>query len=105
MGIKLILLFSFLCFTSCSSNKPTGHVVSETGVGVFHVKYTGQQLNVGDKVKIIKMDSKDSGEYSPPASKTVIGEGRVSSILHDNYYEIKSETAHHIPKDALIEKF
>lgn len=102
---KNLLVLTFLLLTACSSTPPVGNVVSETGLGTFHAKYVGQDLKVGDRVRIFRMKSIDQGELTPPPEKKVIGEGRVSSILHDNFYEIKSETAHHIPIDAFIEKF
>lgn len=102
---KNLLALTFLILTACSSAPPVGNVVSETGLGTFHAKYAGQNLKIGDRVKIFRMISITQGEFTPPPEKKVIGEGRVSSILHDNFYEIKSETAHHIPTDAFIEKF
>lgn len=101
---KTLLVLSFLLLASCSSKPPSGKVVSETGLGIFHAKYAGKDLNVGDKVKIFRMESMTQGELAPPPVKKVLSEGRVTSILHDNFYEIKTETAHHIPTDAFIEK-
>jgi hypothetical protein len=101
---KNLLVLTFLLLTACSSTPPAGNVVSETSVGTFHAKYPGQNLKIGDRVRIFRMKSIAQGEFTPPPEKKIIGEGRVSSILHDNFYEIKSETAQHIPTDAFIEK-
>lgn len=97
------LLIAWLISWGCSSNQ-VGKVVSETGNNSLHVKYTGQKLKVGDRVRIIQMETESTGEYASLAKKKVIGEGRVSTILEGNFYEIKTETAQHVPTGAIIEK-
>ncbi len=104
MKKTLLLLPIFLFQIVGCSNQPVGRVVSETGTNTFKAKYAGADLNVGDKVRIIKMESNYTDESAPPAVKKEIGEGRVSTILKGHYYEITTETAQHIPTDALIEK-
>lgn len=100
---KTLMILTLLLTVACSSTPPAGNVVSETGIGVFHAKYAGKSLKVGDKVKIFVMESITQGESTTPPAKKVVGEGRVTSILKENFYEIKSESAHHIPSDAFIE--
>lgn len=101
---KTLLVLTFLLLTACSSTPPVGNVVSEVGSGIFHAKYSGKNLNRGDKVRIFRMETITQGE-SVSTSKKIIGEGLVTSSLHDDFYEIKSEPAHHIPTDAFIEKY
>jgi hypothetical protein len=101
---KILSLALFLVIVGCSST-PVGHVVSETGPNTFHVNYPNEELKVGDRVRIIRMDINAMGEYAPPAKKQIIGEGKVSSILNGNFYEITTETAQHVPADAFVQKF
>jgi hypothetical protein len=101
---KILSLALLLAIVGCSST-PVGHVVSETGPNTFHVNYPSQELRVGDRVKIIRMEMNSMGEYAPPAKKEIIGEGKVSSILNGNFYEITTESAQHVPSDAFVQKF
>ena len=100
----LPIILILIMFWGCSS-KPLGRVVNITGSDTFQAKYIGQDLKIGDKVKIVKMETDPYRESSPPANRKVIGEGSVQKILEGNFYEIKTETSQHIPSDAYIEKF
>ena len=116
MKYKLLILTFFLNFLSgCSTHalnkSPKGEVVSNLDAQTFHVKYKGHNLRVGDRVSILQYkdfeaDLKNHQSRNLPIKKEkiIIGKGVVSSILNDNYYELKSETPQHIPEGAFIEK-
>ena len=114
MKSKVIILISLSAFLfNCSSTKKTneGKVVSNLGDTTFHAEYKGPNLKVGDRVSILKFsdfetDLKNHQSRSLPKKqkKVVLGEGVVSSILNDNYYEFKTDAPQHIPEGAFIEK-
>ena len=99
----LFLAFIIILGTSCSS-RPTGEVLNVTGNDTFQAKYSGPELRIGDRVKLVKVEFDPNGYEGQLGKKIVIGEGRVSTILNKGLYEIKTETAQYIPTDAFIEK-
>jgi hypothetical protein len=117
MKHKFLLTCAFVLATGCSSHLKTivppseGEVVSNLDSQTFHAQYKGRSLKVGDRVSILKYedfeaDLKEHQSRNLPLKKKkiVIGEGVISSILNDDYYEFKSSTPQHIPEGAFIEK-
>lgn len=108
-------LTCLLALAGCSSSSvksPTaGEIVSAVDTQTYHAQYMGKDLKIGDKVKIVEYDlvgdlkHKQSRNMPFAQKKKVIGEATVSSILNDNYYELKSDKPQHVPADAFIEKF
>ncbi len=99
----LLAIPFFLTLLACSNN-PVGHIVSETSTNTFNIKFPGEELRVGDKVRILDIVSNYSDESAPPAKTKTIGEGRVSTILKGHYYEITTKSAQHIPTGSFVEK-
>lgn len=102
-----LLALCFLVFVGCASTPPEGRVVTVVGNDVFHVEYP-RGLKVGDKVKIMSqelMPPVDEYATTITTKRNFIGEGRVSSLIHGNFYEIKTETAKHVPIGAIVEKY
>jgi hypothetical protein len=100
-----IIFFSlFILVTACSTSS-TGKVVATTGVDTFQVEYPSSHLHVGDKVKITEEKIEQRGDDYIHSTKKILGEGRVSALIQGHFYEVKTESAMHIPEDARIEKY
>jgi hypothetical protein len=99
----IIYLGLFILLTACSS-EPAGKVVATTGVDTFQVEYPANDLQVGDRVRITETKLEMVGDGYVPSVKKVIGEGKVSALIQGHFYEVKTESAMHVPTDALIEK-
>jgi hypothetical protein len=101
---KLIPINIFIFLTACSSI-PAGKVVATTGIDTFQIEYPARTLKVGDRVKISENKSEMAGDSYRPSVKKEIGEGKVSALIQGHFYEVKTESALHIPADAFIEKY
>ena len=111
LSLTCFLAFAFGCSTQTSKQLPEGEVVSNLDSQTFHAQYKGRNLKVGDRVSILKYedfetDLKDHQSRNLPLKKkkTMIGQGVISSVLNDDYYEFKSDKPQHIPEGAFIEK-
>lgn len=109
-----------LTLASCSQIRKTNHqegeIVSSTDAQTFHAKYDGKdQLRVGDRISILQYEDftqdlrlRESRNMPLSSShekkKKIIGKATVSSILNDNFYELKLDQPQHIPSEAFIEK-
>ncbi len=106
-----LICFFCIAIASCSTTKPKGEVVSYNESQFFHAKVNGPKLKIGDRVSILKYEDfnenlKTHQSKSNPIvkKKVLLGVGKVSSILKDNYYEIKSDEPKNIPEGSIIEK-
>ena len=110
-----ILIFSlsilFSCASKTSNNFSDGKVVNFSSDKTFQAEYKGQILKIGDRVSILKykdLKSKFKTHQSKilpiKQKKIIIGEGVVSSVLKNSFYEFKSESPQYIPEGAFIEK-
>lgn len=115
MKSPLLILALILSFSGCSKqilvNPPEGEIVNSVDTETFHAQYNGRPLKVGDRISILKYedfekDLNDRRSRTMPLEKkkVSIGSGTVSSVLKDNYYELKPDTPQHIPSEAFIEK-
>jgi hypothetical protein len=109
----LIFCLTFIgTFSAPSSAKvPESEAIGKLHSQTFHVEFKGRNLRVGDRVSILKYEdfqtdlkNHTSKNFPLKKKKVVIGEGVVSAVLNDNYYEFKSETPQYIPDGAFIEK-
>ena len=118
--MKEKFLISFYLLTlilGCSSKTVNeriieGPVVYNLDSQTFQAEYKGSNLKVGDKLKIFKYETFDqdlkthiSRTRPEDKKKVLIGSGTVSSVLNNNYYEIKTDGPKYIPKGSFIEKF
>ncbi len=89
----------------------SGEIVSTIDTQTFHAQYKGKDLRVGDRVRIVEYDF-NRGQKNRPSRmlpmaqrRRIVGTATVSSLLKDNYYELKSDTPQHVPAGAFIEKY
>ncbi|RPJ77725.1 MAG: hypothetical protein EHM20_05590 [Alphaproteobacteria bacterium] len=110
------LLFTlFSCSQVSETNPPHGEILSSTDTRTFHVKYYGKDtLKIGDRVRILEYEdtstdlklkkSRTLPFSTKNAKKKVLDLATISSVLDDDYYELKSDNSKHIPEDAIVEK-
>jgi hypothetical protein len=104
MFLKIFLLSLGILFVSCST-VPGGNVVGTTGPDTFNARYTNSNLQIGDRLKIYKMEEGPDFNMPLPSKKVYLGEGTVSKILSGNFYEVTTETAQHVPTGTFVEKY
>jgi len=117
MKEKFLISFYLLSLTIGCSSKAVrerakeGPVVGNLDDQTFQAEYKGSNLKVGDKLKIFKYEAFNEdlkGHISrtrpEDKKKVLIGSGTVSSVLNDNYYEIKTDEPKYIPEGSFIEK-
>ncbi len=119
MKNKIASLALFLTLASCSQVSETDHsygeIVSSTDTQTFQAKYYGKgNLHLGDRVRILEIEDTDTSlklkksrnmPFSTKQSKKkIIDHATISTVLEDNYYELKSDHAKHVPAEAVIEK-
>lgn len=114
--ITIGLLFTLLsCSQVSETNLPHGEILSSSDNQTFHAKYYGKDsLKIGDRVRILEYedtstDLKLKKSRTLPFStknvkKRILDLATISSVLDDNYYELKSDNSKHIPQEAIIEK-
>ena len=106
------ILISFLSIPSSNAAplKATGDITNGPDAQTFYSEYKGKHpLKVGDKVQIREYNFSDlkhrqSKTMPFKTNSKVVGEATVSSIIKDNYYELKTDEPQHISGDAFIEK-
>ena len=113
MKIKIFALTYFLILlTGCSHTAPTeGEVTDVTGPQTLQAIYKGNDLKVGDRVLVLeKTDvSTDFGQGKNDVpfrdKRTAIGQGTVSNVLSNNFYELKMDKAQHVQEgNTVIQK-
>jgi hypothetical protein len=117
MKEKFLICFYLLFLTlGCSSKgvnerAKEGPVVGNLDGQTFQAEFKGSNLKVGDKLKIFRYESFDedlkthiSRTRPEDKKKVLIGLGTVSSVLNDNFYEIKTDEPKYIPEGSFIEK-
>lgn len=108
----LLSFFSILLF-SCASKKPIpeGEIVGTLDAQTYQAHFKGPVLKLGEKVKIIEYNwntdipHRHSRILPDIQEKRIIGQATITTILNDNYYELKTEKPQYIPNDAFIEKY
>lgn len=109
--ILIFLTLQFGCASKAPPKLPEGKVVSVLSDHTFHAEIIGLHLKVGDRVTILKYkdfqtDLKGHQSRTLPFKKTKIkvGEGIISSVLENNFYELQLENPQHIPEGSFVEK-